>query len=61
MCKFIIETSSDEESLRVYLNGKYVISANHDNDGWHGISAIKNTINTIADILDIDVEYSEVE
>jgi hypothetical protein len=41
----------DDETLNVYLNGKLVIGANHDIDGWAGMERIRDTVERIAEIL----------
>lgn len=52
--KFTVK-SADEESYEVFLDGKSIVSADHDTDGWEGMRRIRQTIDAIANALDIPV------
>lgn len=45
----------DDEHVEITLEGKEVVSLNHDEDGWDGIERAENLVKSIADILDIPV------
>lgn len=55
MTEMKIISAPDGESFRIELNGKEVGYANYDNDGWHGMSAIKKVVRSIAEELGIVV------
>ena len=39
----------------VFLNGKEVASANHDEDGWSGMEKVEEIVKSIAGVLKIPV------
>ena len=52
--KFVIN-HEDDENVTVFLNGKQVGSANHDEDGWSGIEKVEKIVKSIAGVLKIPV------
>jgi hypothetical protein len=52
--QFIFERE-DDETLKVFLNGTEVGSANHDSDGWAGMESLESLARGIAKVLHIPV------
>ena len=52
--QFILERE-DEETLKVFLNGEEVGSANHDEDGWAGMESLESLVRGIAKVLRIPI------
>jgi hypothetical protein len=44
----------NDDRFDVYLNGKYVTHADHDLDGWAGMSHVSDTCASVAEILGLD-------
>lgn len=45
----------NEESFDILLDGVEIGSANHDNDGWAGMQAIKDVVTAMAHRLGVEV------
>lgn len=43
------------EEIDIYLNGEHLINLNDDDDGWQGITRIKNLVETIAAVFGAEV------
>jgi len=52
--QFIFERP-DDETLKVFLNGVEVGSADHDQDGWAGMESLESLARGIAKVLRIPV------
>lgn len=52
---FVIE-DLDGETDRITLNGKEVITTNHDDHGWAGMAMARDVVKRIGKILKIPVE-----
>lgn len=59
--EFNIQKSADEEYMRVFLDNTKIISANHDNDGWHGMEAIEQTVYGIAKVIGAKVIHVNLD
>lgn len=55
----IIKTTYDEENIEINLNGEYLCSLNHDEDGWSGMAKIEKIVREMAKRLNIEVEEIE--
>jgi hypothetical protein len=51
---FVIKRTSDE-NMEITLNGRDVVSLNHDSDGWEGMGRGEDIVRTIASILNLPV------
>lgn len=47
---------TDDETLRVEVNGHEAITATHESVGWAGIEAIEKVVREIADAAGVEVE-----
>ena len=54
--KLILSRSNGDDELDVFYGKKHLLSANHVDDGWHGISQIESLVRAIGIALDIPVE-----
>lgn len=51
----------DDEHVEYSLNGEVLITANHDDDGWEGMERIEGLINSIAQLLDVEVVEADAD
>lgn len=47
---------TDEEHIEVFVNGEWVCSADHDEDGWAGMGKVEALAESIAKKLGIEFE-----
>lgn len=56
--RFTVKRPNDE-AMEVALDGKHIISVNHDEHGWAGMELVRTTIKEISRVLNIPVVDEE--
>lgn len=56
--RFEIKHTSDE-AFSIYLNGEYLMQANHDDHGWSGMESMRDLVDKVAkgigaEVVDVD-------
>ena len=60
---FTFNTSADEETVDIYLNGNHVANVNYDDHGWTALTLVERTVEKIAEVIGAEIvrEYSDNE
>jgi hypothetical protein len=59
MCSRIIITDDQHEEIYIHLDGQLVYTANHDEHGWDGMTAVIELVEKIAAALGLRVENTQ--
>ena len=49
----------DDESVEIWIDGNFIMSANHDEDGWSGMEMLETTARNIAKQLNLNIVESQ--